>query len=193
MTEGKWRRLEWWGIPLILSAMIGLHYGYRLSGGAMWSILFGSVNESAWEHVKALLLPYLAWAAIEWCAVRVPLRRMAVAKAAGAFLMAGVFISLYFLEFLIPGIDQRAWHLLCASAAVILAQILSERMMDTGLKIEGWAVVAVFSLVLLAAMYLAFTVNPPKIILFQDPDTAAYGLLPRPVDSSALFGEGLLS
>ena len=94
MTEGKWRRLEWWGIPLILSAMIGLHYGYRLSGGAMWSILFGSVNESAWEHVKALLLPYLAWAAIEWCAVRVPLRRMAVAKAAGAFLMAGVFISL---------------------------------------------------------------------------------------------------
>ena len=102
MTEGKWRRLEWWGIPLILSAMIGLHYGYRLSGGAMWSILFGSVNESAWEHVKALLLPYLAWAAIEWCAVRVPLRRMAVAKAAGAFLMAGVFISLYFLEFLIP-------------------------------------------------------------------------------------------
>lgn len=193
MTEGKWRRLEWWGIPLILSAMIGLHYGYRLSGGAMWSILFGSVNESAWEHVKALLLPYLAWAAIEWCAVRVPLRRMAVAKASGAFLMAVVFISLYFLEWLIPGIDQRAWHLLCASASVILAQILSERMMDTGLKIEGWAVVAVFSLILLAAMYLAFTVNPPKIILFQDPDTLAYGLLPRPVDSGVLFGEGLLS
>ena len=66
-------------------------------------------------------------------------------------------------------------------------------MMDTGLKIEGWAVAAVFSLVLLAAMYLAFTVNPPKIILFQDPDTLAYGLLPRPLDSGILFGEGLLS
>ena len=193
MKVEKWRRLEWWGVPLILAAMVGLHYGYRLSGGAMWSILFGSVNESAWEHVKALLFPYLAWAAIEWCAVRVPLRRMVVAKAAGAFLMAGVFIGLYFLEYLAPGINQRVWHLLCAAAGVILAQILSERMMATELKTEGWSTVAAFALVLLVAMYLAFTVNPPKMILFQDPDTAAYGLLPRPVDTGVLFGEGLLS
>ena len=30
MKEEKWRRLEWWGVPLILAAMVGLHYGYRL-------------------------------------------------------------------------------------------------------------------------------------------------------------------
>lgn len=186
-------RLEWCGIPAVLAAMLALHYGYRLSNGAMWSILFAAVNESAWEHIKTLILPYLGWAAVELCAVRVPLRRMVVAKAAGVFAGAGAMAGLFFVGLLIPGINPPVWHLFCSAAGAALAQVLSMLLISRDVKTEGWFAVAAFALVLLFAMYLTFTVNPPKIPLFQDLDTGAYGLLPRPVDTGVLFGEGLIT
>lgn len=193
MDEKTFVRLEWWGIPAVLAAMLALHYGYRLSSGAMWSILFGAVNESAWEHIKTMILPYLGWAAAELCAVRIPLRRMVAAKAAGVFAGAGAIAGLFFVGLLIPGIQLTMWHLLCSAAGVALAQGISLLLITREVKTEGWFAVAAFALVLLLAMYLTFTVNPPKMILFQDLDTGAYGLLPRPVDSGVLFGEGLLT
>lgn len=192
MEEKRFVRLEWWGIPAILVASLALHYGYRMSNGAMWSILFGSVNESAWEHMKALCLPYLGWAAAELCVVRVPLRRMVVAKAVGVFAMAAVFLALFYAGSLLPGIFPPAWHLVCAAVSIGTAQLLSGLLLVREVKTEGWFAVAAFALVLFFAMYLTFTVNPPKIPLFQDPDTLAFGILPRPVDTGVMFGEGLL-
>ena len=60
-----------------------LFMAYRWSGGAVWAALLASVNHSAWELTKLLLVPFALWAVILFLADRPPVKRYTVAQAAG--------------------------------------------------------------------------------------------------------------
>lgn len=65
MDQKKLAALEAWGAVFTFVMASMLHFSYQLSGGAVWAILFGSVNESVWEQVKIMAMPYLVWAVLE--------------------------------------------------------------------------------------------------------------------------------
>ena len=44
--KGRFQQLEAWGVAFTCLTGLLLHFSYRLSGGAVWSILFGAANGS---------------------------------------------------------------------------------------------------------------------------------------------------
>ena len=81
------------GCVLIYSAAVLLHFVYPLSKGAALSIVFGSVNESVWEHTKIFAAPYIGWALLQLCWLKVHFRQYVVAKVIGLYVMAGMIIG----------------------------------------------------------------------------------------------------
>ena len=184
MEKKQLCRLEMWGVLFTFCAAVVLHFSYQFSDGAVWTILFGAVNESVWEHIKILALPYLFWAFIERCLVQVPLRRLIVAKTAGLYFIAAATALGYFAYTGIAGHSILFVDIFCSFLWIALAHWISCRLTQSTRQMEGYFTIASFALLLFIAMCLVFTVNPPHIKLFEDPVTGLYGLSSAVTDMS---------
>ena len=91
--KGRFQQLEAWGVAFTCLTGLLLHFSYRLSGGAVWSILFGAANGSVWETVKIMALPYLCWSIVELCFLRLPLKNFVVARVTGLYVMTAGTIA----------------------------------------------------------------------------------------------------
>ena len=67
---------------------------YKASGGELLGILFGAVNNSAWEHCKTLLLPYLIWSILELLSFKPQVRHFTVAKTASLYALGLLYLLL---------------------------------------------------------------------------------------------------
>lgn len=187
MDQKKLAVLEAWGAIFTFAAASLLHFSYQLSGGAVWAILFGSVNESVWEHVKIMAMPYIAWAVAEVAILQPPVKKLVVAKAAGLYAMSLLLIGFFYLYSGILGHSVLAVDIISAMLWAALAHVISYRLMNLSFRAADWFAAAAFALTLFAAMYLTFSINPPKWNLFEDPLTGLYGLPRRSYDSGAVF------
>ncbi len=187
MDQKKLAALEAWGAVFTFVMASMLHFSYQLSGGAVWAILFGSVNESVWEHVKIMAMPYLVWAVLEVGILQPPVKKMVVAKAAGMYGMSLALIGFYYLYSGIVGRSILAVDIISAMLWAALGHVISHKLIRLKFKESSWFSAASFLLALFAAMYLTFSVNPPRWNLFCDPTTGLYGLPPRSYDVGALY------
>lgn len=188
----RFRQLETWGVAFTCLTGLLLHFSYRLSGGAVWSILFGAANGSVWETVKIMALPYLCWSIVELCFLRLPLKNFVVARVTGLYVMSLGTIAFRFLYAGIFGTSYAWVDILGFAAFTALGFWVSSRVMDTDSnKIRPWFTAAAFAMALFIAMYLTFTVNPPHISLFLDPATGIYGIPPRNLDAGAVYLDAL--
>lgn len=69
-----------------------LHFVYTWSNGAVWSILFGAINESVWEHVKIFAMPYLLWGVFELACARPYFKMFVISKVVGLYFLAAAII-----------------------------------------------------------------------------------------------------
>lgn len=104
----RFKQLETWGVAFTCLTGLLLHFSYRLSGGAVWSILFGAANGSVWETVKIMALPYLCWSIVELCFLRLPLKNFVVARVTGLYVMTAGTIAFRLLYAGILG-TSYAW------------------------------------------------------------------------------------
>ena len=88
MNERKFKTLETVGVFVVYLLASLLHFVYDLSNGSTLSILFGSVNESVWEHIKIFAVGFVVWSLIEILWIKPPFKKFVTAKT----------ISLYFLS-----------------------------------------------------------------------------------------------
>lgn len=164
-----------------------LHFVYEWSDGALWSVLFGAVNESVWEHVKIITMPYFVWAVIEFCICKPAFRRFFVSKIVGLYFLGGIIIGFFYLYTSIIGRSIPLVDIGGTFIWICLAFWVSYRLyMSKGL-IQMWFSPALFMLVLYMAMYFGFTVCPPKCELFKDPLTGQYGIIPSYLDTGAFY------
>lgn len=175
MMEERFRKLERWGVPVCFGLAFVVHFLYGWTNYALWAGLVGAANESVWEHAKLLILPYALWSVVEFAAAKPPLKRFAVAKAAGFAAMLGAMIGFYYLYTLFTGGPVLAVDIISVLAWGLLGFFVSSKLMRQP-KADAWFTVSVFALVLLAVMVISFTVNPPRVGLFQDPVTGGFGL-----------------
>lgn len=169
-------KMEISGAVFVSVCAVLLHYLYDISGGALWAAVFAAVNESVWEHMKIFTLPYVVWAFVELCTVRIPFRRFLAAKVLSLyFLLLSIPIFYYTYTFIvgrsIPVID-----IACGFVFTVLAFFFSYRMIAYAPCIERYFRLSVFLLVLYYIMAGYFTFLPPKTELFRDPVTGGYGL-----------------
>ncbi len=176
LYKKRLRKLNYLGtvICFLLSSL--LHFSYKLSSGAVWSILFAAANESIWEHIKILTLPYFIWSFIEISLFRIPIKKFIVAKTAGIYSI--MFFTIVFFEAYTNLIGKSIVlvDILSAFAWIAVAFFISYKILISSDKVCQWSTIAAFMLILYIVMFMTFTINPPKIFLFLDPVTNTYGI-----------------
>ena len=163
------------GCAAVLAGAAFLHAAVPLFGSGALTILFGAVNESVWEHVKVLSAAYAGYALLQLMWIETDFRAYVAAKCAGLYLLMGSYIFLRcgcaaFMEE-----TGTVVAFLSAGAAVVFAQLLTFRLMESRLPLRDWFMPALFLLTLYYLMFFSFTVLPPKAELFKDPITGGFG------------------
>lgn len=176
MTAQRYRQSEMIGVAVICTAAAGLHAVCGLTQGGTLAIIFGAVNESVWEHVKIVSLGYAGWALLQLLWARVPLRRYAVAKCCGLYLLMLGMIGSSALCAALAGRPVPLADGLSAAALIPAVQlgscVLTLRWRTAG---DCFAP-AVLLLMLYYLMFFAFTVSAPPLWLFCDPFTGRCGI-----------------
>ena len=168
-------RLQLIGFLFTVAAGSLLHFLYGWTGGNRLAALFGSVNESTFEHMKLFFVPAFLYALFErrffmnnrgyWC---VKLR--------------GILLGIVLIPVLLYTLDgcfgptsdivNIAIFFLSAGAA-FLCETRRFAKDDETCKNAGGALLL---LSVLAVLFAVFTFFPPKLPLFQDPLTGRYGI-----------------
>ena len=153
-----------------------LHFVYEWSGESRWSSLISSVNESTWEHLKLLVVPYLIFAVYEYFVYGKNVQNFAAAKIYALFVGLGSIIVLFYVYSGIIGHHIPILSILVFYIAVSASYIYAYRWISS-VRFTGhdFAVSSKLLLVFLLLCVLVFTDMPPKLGLFMDPVTGQYG------------------
>jgi hypothetical protein len=175
MTKRTWS-LELIGIPLIVLAGSLLHFTFQWSGNWPPVALFAAVNESVWEHLKLAFWPALAWAVIEYAALRP--RPLPFWAAKGfALLAAPLLIVLMFYGYTsLLGRNILLLDIATFVVAIAAGQIVSARLTTA----QGWTnITLTLGTACLACQLLAystFTYYPPPLQIFEDGRNGSRGI-----------------
>ena len=121
MSDRRWRTWELVGLLFTIALGDLLHFVYDWSGENDIAAAFAATNESTWEHMKLLAVPWIIWSFIEWLALR--RRKSPVPAARGAGLLVGL-TAIPMLFYTYQGIVGRnipPVNIIIFQAAVLLA------------------------------------------------------------------------
>ncbi len=176
MKENLFKRMEILGVLVSFILACVLHFTYDWSNGAMWSILFGAVNESVWEHLKIITMPYVLWAFLEIAFAKPYFKQFVISKIFGIYFLGISIIIFYYSYTLIVG-DNILW--LDISSTILftaLAFYFSYKITTSYKNYKHFYNLALALLFLYFCMYFWFTISPPHIDLFKDSVTSEYGI-----------------
>ncbi len=187
----KLMKMESFGIIFTFAIGTLLHFCYEISNHSVWSILIAAINESVWEHIKIFVFPYLFWAIIEICYLRIPMKKTIVAKTISVYIFAVITILFFYTYSGILGHSVLIIDIISVFLWISLAHFISYKLISSNLSLDNFFVVSVFAIILLLTMCLTFSVNPPKIDLFRDSVTGLYGIIPKNALPSWIFCYGI--
>lgn len=176
MKERSWRHWEIAGLLVTLAAGNLLHFVYEWSGKSTAAAVFSAVNESPWEHMKLLAVPWILWTAVQ----AVVLRRSGVpvlgARAAGLLVGLAAIPLLYYTYTGILGESVSLVNITIFQIAVLLAFAVSWYMQKHHcLASPLWQILGTIVLIGLAALFVLWTFQPPELPVFTDPRTGLRG------------------
>lgn len=179
MAVNRWHRWELAGLFVTLILGNLLHFAYEWSGGSSVVAAFAAVNESTWEHMKLLVVPWAVWSLVEAVALRGSRRPVLPARAVGLLAGVAAIPVVYYTYTGALGASSMIVDVLLFQAAVLLGAWISWRIMKSG-KCMSFTL-SVFGLLILLgiwALFVWWTYDPPQLPLFTDPVTGQTGIPP---------------
>ena len=176
MNQSRFCKMEIMGVLFTFLMGTLLHFVYTWSNGAVWSILFGAINESVWEHVKIFAMPYLLWGVFELACARPYFKMFVISKVVGLYFLAAAIILFYYIYSGILGSNVLAVDIISVFVWISLAHAVSYRLALLERDIRAWFVPALFALLLFGAMYFGCPAAPRRTELLRDPGTKTHGL-----------------
>jgi hypothetical protein len=169
------RRIAIWetvGWLVIFFAGSFLHFVFELSGFAIVVAPFGSVNESTWEHMKLFFWPGVAFAVVEHAYLRHQVNNFWAAKATSLWLITvSVIVAFYaYVGVVLPiyGKGTLLGTLVTAAIGISIGQFASYRLLTRPPLPPVARTLGIAAIVLLGAMFVAFTFAPPPVFLFEN-------------------------
>ena len=159
------------------SAVFGtiLHFLFDWTGAYALTPI-SAVNESTWEHMKILFFPMLIFACIQSRYFRADFTGYWWIKLIGTSI--GV-VSIPVLFYTIGGAfgDTPDWiNILIFFVSAAVAYICETRLFNSGKVPCKSSKLALGALGIIALLFVVFTFAAPKIGIFMDPITKAYGI-----------------
>lgn len=185
MNEKLFKRLEALGGAVVFAIASLLHFLYDFTNGSILGALFGSVNESVWEHLKIFALAYIFWAIIELLWAKPPLRQFVWAKALGLYFLCTSIAVFFFLYTPIIGNPILVLDLISSFIFSFLSHFISYKITLLRENHGQNFYTGVMMIFLALIMILSFTYYPPKTPLFRDYVTGMYGIIPPQTESTA--------
>lgn len=145
--------------------------GYNRAIGAVFP-----VNESSWEHLKLLFIPYLVWTIAQYFLLNKK-KGLFFSKAVGAITgMIGILI-IYYTYTGISGENIDIINILSFFIGVLIAFIVDYKMISSN-KFDStfYDIIGAGIFIILLGLFILFTFMPPLIPLFKDPVNLHYGI-----------------
>lgn len=175
MKDTRWRTWEIISLFWTLAAGNLLHFVYDWTGSSVAAALFSAVNESTWEHMKLLAVPWILWTAVT-CIVQRGLR-CAGPRAAGLLAGLALIPAVFYTYTGIIGRSVDVVNVLLFQAAVLLAYWVSRSLQKRGaLTAPVWQAAGAAVQVGIAALFAVWTASPPDLPLFVDPTNGTRGV-----------------
>ncbi|MBQ4347147.1 MAG: hypothetical protein IJC39_01710 [Firmicutes bacterium] len=157
-------------ICMILVMALGtlLHFVYKWSGENAFVGIFGSVNESTWEHLKIFYWPFLGCSVFEYFKLKNPGKGFFMSKAAALLVGMLVITASFYTYSGIIGTDISWINIAIFYIAVFFAyrfsqKVLSERRFSDK---NSWGIL-IFAVFLV--LFIVFTFKTPEIGIFEAP------------------------
>lgn len=170
---------RWEIIGFFVTAGLGtlLHFVYDWTGGSRVAAAFSAVNESTWEHMKLLFIPFLVFTVAEFIVFSDAFRNFFAVKAASILLG---LISIPALYYTLTGMFGKlpSWvDMSIFFLADALAYFVSWRWLTAG-RLRGGAMqlAGFIALWLVLFAFVWCTYRPLHLPLFLDPVSGCYGL-----------------
>jgi len=156
----------------IMIAGSALHFIYELSDFNGFAALFGSVNESTWEHLKLFFWPGLIYTLVQHAFVKDYANNYWWGK--GLAVLAtpiGVMVSFYlYLGIVLPLYGEGTlWGAIATGAAgVLLGNIVAYKILTAPQKKGRFSLYGKIIIVVTALVFLLLTYFPPRIFIWED-------------------------
>ena len=177
LSEKKFRLWELTGFLLVTVFGSLLHFLYDAAGKSQVAALFSPVNESTWEHLKLLYVPFVLFSLVEFLVIgKKQGERFIPAKVFGLLFGMFVIVASFYTYVGIVGTNFLWADILTFVLGVAAAFRYSEKWMANHKGGKGALVAALTLLVVLIVCFVVFTWKAPHIGLFLDPVTKTYGI-----------------
>lgn len=184
MDRKLFKRQEMLGVFVSLMLTFLMWQIYNLTKGNPLGVIFGSVNNSIWEQLKALIISYVVFGGLELFTSKPYFRQFVVGKAWGLYGVISAYIILRYITISVFNVFVNSF---VALVSLIIGYVVSYFVTNFKADLRDLFVPSFFMLVLIFVMFFSFSAFPPKLTLFQDPDTGMYGIIPDYIDTGAII------
>lgn len=184
MDKKLFKSQEILGVLASLILTLVMWQVYNLTKGNPLGVIFGSVNNSIWEQLKGLIVAYVVFGGVELFTCKPRFKQFVTAKAWGLY---GVISAYILIRYVTSSVFNVFTNCLAALAALILGFLISYLAANLRSDLRDLFIPSFFMLVLIFVMFFSFSAFPPRLSLFQDPDTGLYGIVPDYIDTGAVI------
>ena len=152
-----------------------LHFLYDWLGGALWIAPFSAVNESTFEHMKLLFWPMFIYAIIQsfffrdradfWCV-----------KLRGILFGISLIPVMFYTYNGVVGKSPDWLNISMFFIAAAASYIYETRRFNNEKTVCKNPRFSILLLCVIGALFVIFTFKTPRLELFRDPITSAYGI-----------------
>lgn len=150
------------------------HFVYAWSDYNDLLALFSAVNESVWEHLKLAFWPGFIFLIVELLIYQKK-SNLFFAKMIELVLMPLIIIVSFYTYTGILGFNLLIVDIGTFIMAVIIARIIGYRILIKERTTNFSDFLSLFIIFILAAFFIYFTFNPPRISLFRDSSNGYFG------------------
>ncbi len=172
-VKNSFRSWSMVGFAFVALAGTLLHFAYEWSGNSPIAAIFSGVNESIWEHMKLLFMPMFFFAIVES-------RAFTCRSDFWWIQCVGILFGLTAIPVLFctyngtigtsPAWFNIAIFFVAAFSTYALEVYLFENQIFRITKYP-----AIFAMLLMLSLFIAFTFRTPRLEIFRDPLTNSYG------------------
>ncbi len=168
-------------IACIVSILLGvfLHFAYDLLGQNAIVGLFAPVNESVWEHLKLILIPFTLFSIGFYFYTKQKFSNLLLVTLFGNIVGMFVVTTLYYLGNTIFAEDNMVYNIIIYAIGVMSSYLIlyfgiyNKDFID---ETKGSTIVGACALALLFTIFVTNTFSPIKLDITKDPVTKTYGI-----------------